>query len=92
MLAIPKDAPHAAAALAFIDFVLDPKVMAGITNYVAYANAVPKSLEYVHEEIKNDTSIFPTPEVRERLFVQRVLSSDAERERNRAWTRVKSGR
>lgn len=92
MLAIPKDAPHPDAALALINFVLDPKVMADITNYVAYANAVPESLRYVHEEIKNDTTIFPTPEVRNRLFVQRVLSADAERERNRAWTRIKSGR
>ena len=91
MLAIPKDAPHADAALAYINFVLDPKVMAGITNYVAYANAVPASLQYVRDEIKNDTTIFPTPEVRKKLFVQRVLSADAERERNRAWTRIKSG-
>jgi len=91
MLAIPKDAPHPATALAFINFVLDPKVMAGITNYVAYANAVPESLQYVQDDIKNDTTIFPTPEARSRLFVQRVLSADAERERNRTWTRIKSG-
>jgi putrescine transport system substrate-binding protein len=92
MLAIPKDAPHPDAALAFINFVLDPKVMAGITNYVAYANAVPESLQFVREDIRNDTTIFPTPDIRSRLFVQRVLPADAERERNRAWTRIKSGR
>jgi len=91
MLAIPKDAPNPDAALAWINFVLEPEVMAGITNYVAYANAVPNSLQYVDEEIRNDPTIFPTPEVRSRLFVQRVPSPEADRERNRAWTRIKSG-
>ena len=91
MLAVPKDAPNPAAAFAFINFVLDPKVMAGITNYVAYANAVPSSLQYVHDDIKNDETIFPSPEVRKKLFVQHVLSADAERARNRAWTRIRSG-
>ena len=91
MLAIPKDAPNPAAAYAFINFVLEPEVMAGITNYVAYANAVPRSLEFVRDEIKNDPTIFPPPQMRKKLFVQRVLSADAERARNRAWTRIKSG-
>jgi putrescine transport system substrate-binding protein len=91
MLAIPKDAPNPAAAHAFINFVLEPEVMAGITNNVAYANAVPASLPYVDEEIKQDTTIFLTPEMRKELFVQRVLSADAERARNRAWTRIRSG-
>lgn len=91
MLAIPQDAPHPDAALAYINFVLDPQVMAGITNFVAYANAVPESLQYVDEDIRSDTTIFPTPDVRSRLFVQRVLPPDAERQRNRVWTRIKSG-
>ena len=43
MLAIPADAEHKDAALTFIDFVLRPEVMAGITNTVRYANAVPAS-------------------------------------------------
>ena len=91
MLAVPKDAPNPEAAYAFINFVLEPRVMAGITNFVAYANAVPDSLQYVREDIKNDATIFPPPQVRKRLFVQRVLSADAERARNRAWTRIRSG-
>src|SRR5690606_7409755 len=89
MLAIPKDAPHPAAAHAFINFVLEPKVMAGITNFIAYANAVPASLDYVDAEIRSDTTIFLTPETRSRLFVQRVPSPEAERARNRAWTRIR---
>ena len=43
MLAIPADAPHKDSALAFIDFVLRPDVMAAITNKSRYPNAVPAS-------------------------------------------------
>jgi putrescine transport system substrate-binding protein len=92
MLAIPKDAPNPAAAHAFINFVLEPEVMADITNYVAYANAVPASLEYVDDDIKEDETIFLSSEARKELFVQRVPSAEAERARNRAWTRIRSGR
>jgi putrescine transport system substrate-binding protein len=41
MLAIPADAPNPEAAHAFINFLLRPEIMAGITNHVRYPNAVP---------------------------------------------------
>ncbi len=91
MLAIPADAPNPVAAHDFINFVLRPDVMAGITNYVAYANAVPASLEMVDPEIAEDTRVFPSQEVLERLFVTRVVSPRFERERTRAWTRIRTG-
>ena len=92
MLAVPADAPHPEAAYAFIDFLLEPKVIAGVTNAVGYANAVPDSLPYVDPSIRDDKSIFPPSEARSRLFVAKVLPADAERARNRAWTRIRSGR
>ena len=41
MLAIPSDAPHKDEALAFINFVLRPDIMARITDATRYPNAVP---------------------------------------------------
>ena len=38
MMAIPKDAPHPDNALAFIDYMLRPEIIAAISNTVAYAN------------------------------------------------------
>lgn len=90
-LAIPADAPNPEGAHAFINFVLDPEVMAGITNYVAYANAVPASLDFVDPEIVGDPRIFPSREVLERLFSVRVVSARFERERTRTWTRIRTG-
>jgi putrescine transport system substrate-binding protein len=91
MMAIPADAPHPDAAHAFINFVLDPKVMAGVTNYVAYANAVPGSLQYVEPEIANDPTVFPSAELQQKMFVAKALAPEVERERNRVWTRIRSG-
>jgi len=91
-LAIPADAPHPEAAHAYINFVLDPKNMAGITNYVAYANAVPDSLEFVDDEIKGDPQIYPTAETQEKLFSLSEVGPKYERARTRLWTTVKAGK
>jgi putrescine transport system substrate-binding protein len=92
MMTIPKDAPHPDAALKFINFVLEPKVMAGITNTVTYPNAVPASLQYVDDAIKNDPNTYPPPAVMKRMFNVHAVSAAAERERTRAWTRIKTGK
>ena len=41
MLAIPKDAPHPEAAYAYINYIMEPKVIADISNFKRYANANP---------------------------------------------------
>lgn len=91
MMAIPADAPNPAAAHAFLDFILRPDVMAGISDYVAYANAVPDAWPLMDQEIVEDPSIFPTADVMERLFPAQVLPMRASRERTRLWTRVRTG-
>jgi len=91
MMAIPADAPNVEAAHTWIDYILRPDVMAGITNYVWYANAVPDSLEMVDEEIKTDPAIFPGPETQEKLFAAVTKSPTYNRLETRAWTRVRTG-
>ena len=92
MLAIPADAEHKDAALAFIDFVLRPEVMAGITNTVRYANAVPASRPMIRPELLADTNIFPTPEQMATFFTIGPVPQAAARERTRMWARFKAGR
>ena len=92
MLAIPADAGHKDAALAFIDFVLRPDVMAGITNTVRYANAVPASRPMIRPELLADTNIFPTPEQIATFFTIGPVPPAAARERTRMWARFKAGR
>ncbi|MGE0418000.1 MAG: extracellular solute-binding protein, partial [Acetobacteraceae bacterium] len=87
MLAIPADAPHPDAALAFIDFVLRPAIMAGITNVTRYPNAVPASRPMIRPDLLADTNIFPTEAQMKDFFTPAPVPQPAERARNRMWAR-----
>lgn len=92
MLAIPADAPNPEAAHAFIDFVLRPEVMAGISDKVRYPNAVPASRPLMAEAVRNDPIIHPPPEALADAFLPSTPSAAAERARARLWSRFKAGR
>ncbi len=90
--AIPADAPHPKNAHAFINYLLEPQVIADITNYVAYANPNLAATELVDAEILSDPGIYPSAEVRARLLDPSQLEAGERRNRVRAWTRIKAGR
>ncbi len=92
MLAIPADAPNPEAAHAFINFLLQPDVMAGITSHVRYPNAVPASRPLVEEAVRNDRSVFPEAALLAETFVAGTPPREAERARTRLWARFKAGR
>jgi putrescine transport system substrate-binding protein len=91
MLAVPADAAHKDAALEFINFVLRPDVMAGITNAVRYANAVPASRPMIRPELLADTNIFPSQEQMQSFFTVTAVPAAIERQRTRMWARFKAG-
>ena len=91
MMAIPADAPHPEAAEAFINFVLQPAVMAGISNTVFYANAVPATRPLLRPALADNPDVFPGAAMAARLFRGSEVSSRYERERTRAWTTVTTG-
>lgn len=92
VMAIPADATHPENAHRMIDFLMRPEVIATITNYVAYANAIPASLPMLDPEVRSDQGIFPPAEVMQSLVSPAELSPAAQRARTRAWTRFKAGR
>lgn len=92
VMAIPADAPNPEAAHTWINYILRPDVMAGITNYVWYANAVPASLEMVDEEVRTDPAIFPSEETQANLFAAAIKGPAWNRAATRTWTRAKTGR
>jgi len=91
LMAIPSDAPHPQNALKFLNYVLEPKVIAAVSNYVNYANANAAATQYVNDDIKNDPSIYPPPDVKAKLFPNPVHSADFDRLLTRTWTRIKTG-
>lgn len=91
LMAIPADAPHKANALAFIDYILRPEVVAKISDAVFYANPNAKATPLVSDEVKNDPAIYPPAEVQARLFPDKAPQGKFAREQTRAWTKVKTG-
>jgi putrescine transport system substrate-binding protein len=91
-LLIPVGAPHPDAAYRFLNFILRPDVIAGITNEIYYGNANLAANRYVRPEILADPTLYPTAAIEARLYVSREASIELERIRTRIWTRVKTGR
>jgi putrescine transport system substrate-binding protein len=91
MLAIPKDAPHVANAHLFINYLMNPQVIASITNAVGFANAVPVSSPLLNASIASDTAIYPTPDEQRRLFVQAEDPPGQSRAITRMWQKFKTG-
>ena len=88
---IPASAPHPKAAHEFLNFILDPKVIADITNDIHYGNDNLAARPFVRPEILNDPAVYPSPEVRARLYLPAALGPDYDRLRTRVWTRIKTG-
>ena len=91
MLVVPADAPNPAGAHAFINFLMEPEVIADITNYVAFPNANAAANAFVDPEILADETIYPTPEAKAGMWTLRPYDSRTDRVVTRLWTRVRTG-
>ncbi|MBK1719560.1 polyamine ABC transporter substrate-binding protein [Thiocystis violacea] len=92
VMAIPKDAPNPQAALALIAYLLDPAVIAAVSNHVYYANPNLAATPLVEAELREDPEIYPPAEVKARLFVPSERDEREIRTLNRMWTRLKANR
>jgi putrescine transport system substrate-binding protein len=90
-LLIPKSAPHPKAAHEFLNFILQPQVIAAITNDIHYGNDNLAARPFVDPALLNDPVVYPPPELRARLYLPAELGPDYDRLRTRAWTRIKTG-
>ena len=92
MVAIPKDAENVEAAYKFMNYLLEPKVMAGITNSVRFPNGNEKATALVDKDITSDPGIYPSAEVQAKLYAIADLPAATQREMTRSWTKIKSGK
>jgi putrescine transport system substrate-binding protein len=91
-LLIPADAPHPNAAHQFLNFILEPQIIAEITNEIHYGNDNIASTPYVDPQILHDPAIYPTPQTAARLYESAEVNPALERIRTRTWTRIKTAR
>lgn len=91
MLAIPKGAQNPQDAYTFINYLLQPQVIAPISDFVGYPNPNKDATEQVDPAIRNNPNLYPTEAAMATLYTLKPLGRDAERARTRAWTKIKSG-
>jgi putrescine transport system substrate-binding protein len=91
IMGIPKDAPHPEAALAWINYIEDPKVNAGITNEVFYPTPNKAARAFVTASVANDAGVYPAPDVLAKMTMMKALPADILRLENRLWAQLKTG-
>ncbi len=88
VLAIPVGATHSDEARQLIDFLLRPEIVSDITDWTGAVNPNVLATDFVDDD-KTDETVFPSPESRERLFLDRPPTQEASALRTRIWTRSK---
>ena len=72
-MAIPADAKAADNAYAFIDYLLRPEVIAKVSDYVGYANAIPGARPLMDKSVSDSEEVYPPQAVLDKLYVSAVL-------------------
>ncbi len=69
-MVIPVGAPNVGAAFGFMDFVYEPKVAAGLTEYITYISPVKGVAKLVAPELAEDPLVFPSQEFQKNCSIQ----------------------
>ena len=92
MMAIPNDAPNIKNAHLFLNFILQPEMMARISNKVKFANANEQSKDFISQEILNNPTIYPSQETVKKLFIAEIANPRVDRMMTRQWINIKTNR
>jgi putrescine transport system substrate-binding protein len=91
LLAIPRDAAHVEEAHTLINYLLEPEVIAGVTNQTGYATGNLASRAFVDPRVLYDTASYPADRDLPRLFLEGEDSPEQTRRYTRIWQRFKTG-
>jgi spermidine/putrescine-binding protein len=88
-MTIPKGAPHPRNAMQFMNYILDPKVGAALTNAVNYGSPNKAATPYINKDILSNPLIYPPASALAKLPFQKDIG-EKETEYNDRWTEVKA--
>ncbi|MDJ1168660.1 spermidine/putrescine ABC transporter substrate-binding protein [Roseofilum sp. BLCC_M154] len=89
-LVIPKTAPNPDGAYAWINFMLQPTIAAEITKRLSFATANRVAYEQLPEEIQQDATLFPPPEVLANCESVSPVKDNIAQLYDRYWTQLTS--
>jgi spermidine/putrescine-binding protein len=88
-MAIPKGAGHPKNAEAFMNYILEPKVGAALTNFVNYGSPNKAAEPFINKDILDNPLIYPSAADLAKLPFQKDLGED-ELEYSDRWDKVKT--
>jgi putrescine transport system substrate-binding protein len=89
-LLVPAGAPHRREAYDFLNYLMEPKVIAEVTNETYYGNDNAAARAYVRKDILADRTLYPDASMEARLYPGKEATPELDRLRTRTWTRVKT--
>lgn len=90
LLAIPADAPNIDAAYRFLNYILEPRVIAAITNATRYANANRAAWPFIDPQLKRNPLVYPDSKTMARLRVDQADTDDFRRLQTRMYGRIQN--
>lgn len=88
-LAVPTGARNPDSAKVFINWMMEPKNAAEVSNYTGYMNAIDGSGEFLDDVLKADPAVNTPPEYQDRLRANTPCSAKAIDLRDKVWTKLK---
>jgi putrescine transport system substrate-binding protein len=91
MMAIPADAKNIENAYKYINYILEPKVIADISNYTSYSNVVTESTQYLDEALVANRNVNIPEDMMPKMFMIKPHNQQINRTINTLWTKIKAG-
>jgi len=91
-MVIHKSAPRPDLALKFINFMLDGKNSAELTNLIGSGNPNLDAQKYIKPELLKYPAIFPPKALQAKLEQLKDLTPAQRRLRNKLWTEIKASK
>ncbi len=92
-MAVPLGSPNPLNAHKFINFLLRPDISAKITNKTKLPTVVDASLPLINEDLKNNKSIYPNPDIMDKLRLDGTQTTDKslkfDHKRTKAWINIR---
>ncbi|MBB5211044.1 extracellular solute-binding protein [Microbulbifer hydrolyticus] len=88
VVSMPANAQNTDAAYQFLNYLMQPSVIANISNETQYANANMAAQELVAPELLNNPIVYPGPDEIERTWIPAATKSQVLALRHKLWQRI----
>jgi putrescine transport system substrate-binding protein len=90
-MSIPVDSKREGNAHKFLEFLLQPEVIAGCTNFLNYANSNLASQKLINRDILSNPAIYPDDATKKKLSAPKPLNEEQDKAMTLAFAAIKSG-